>query len=279
MKVTPLDLKKAEFKRVLRGYHPGDVSELLAAAAESLEELVRENRSLKEKQNMLGERLKSYESMEKTLNDTLITAQKSGDATRQVADREAELIVAKAEVQAEKLVEAAKSELKRTRYQIEMLEHEKEAFLVKMRSMVASQWKILQEDFEPRRTVVDQPAENNVQPLADEQAVPGELETVTAEELSDVTSLPEENNGQPVDDSGVGDLSGQLGKILGSSGDAAADEGKENDNFLHAGDIADVDESAQGAGDTGQQPGDDKPEVFWGDDAQDEGLEAGKENK
>jgi len=117
VKVTPLDLKKADFRRVMRGFDPGEVSDMMAAAAETLEDMVRENRELKEKVNHLGERLKSYESMEHTLNETLITAQKAGDSTRQAAERESELIVAKAEVQAEKLIEEAKSELKRIRYQ------------------------------------------------------------------------------------------------------------------------------------------------------------------
>ncbi len=284
MKVTPLDLKKADFKRVLRGFDPDDVGDLLAAAAETLEEMVRENRNLKDKQNQLDERLKSYKSMEKTLNDTLISAQRSGDATRQAAEREAELIVAKAEVQAEKLVEEAKSELKKIRYQIEMLEHEKDAFLVKMRSLVASQWKILQEDFEPRRTMFSESEqEKSSPPLSEETAA--QMQTPTPEEeQAEAAPDHQPDNGPPTDEEpellGVGDLSGQLGKILGSGGEesqpeevAPGDESEEGDSFSLGGDNAGSDESGGGQEDTARQSdGGDKPEVFWGDEpAEDRG--------
>jgi cell division initiation protein len=281
VKVTPLDLKKADFKRVLRGFDPNDVGDLLAAAAETLEEMVRENRSLKEKQNMLGERLKSYESMEKTLNDTLITAQKSGDATRQVAEREAELIVAKAEVQAEKLVEGAKSELKKLRYQIEMLDHEKEAFLVKMRSLVASQWKILQEDFEPRRSVFQEPERpsDSEEIVADPQTpAPVKLPLEAVPEPEEV-----ENGAEIVDeaDLGVGDLSGQLGKILGSSGEDALPgaDSAEGDGFSLGGKVAGGDDMNGEIEEFPQQPGSDKPEVFWGDETPQDESEADKDIK
>ena len=278
MKVTPLDLKKADFKRVLRGFDPNDVEDLLAAAAETLEEMVRENRSLKDKQNMLGERLKSYESMEKTLNDTLITAQKSGDTTRQAAEREAELIVAKAEVQAEKLVDESKSELKRIRYQIEMLEHEKEAFLVKMRSLVASQWKILQEDFEPRKSVYSEPE----RPSDSGETVNSTPAPAPVEKPLEAVPEPEEvkNGAETVDedDPGVGDLSGQLGKILGSNGEEveSAAESAEGDSFSIDGEVAGGDDLNGELEELSRQSGSDKPEVFWGDDTPQDGSEEDK---
>lgn len=300
MKVTPLDLKKADFKRVLRGFDPDDVNELLAAAAETLEEMVRENRELKDKANRLDEQLKSYQSMEKTLNETLITAQKSGDATRQAAEREAELIVAKAEVQAEKLVEEAKSELKRIRYQIEMMEHEKEAYLVKMRSLVASQWKLLQEDFEPKKrkdfekagAIVDQadPAPEAPQGAPGQAPSGGNFEQVLAEEQAESEGEEEILSGDILDDESgesgdVGDLSDKLSKILGSQADSGStvddDEGSDSDQFF----LGDEGEGGQAGEDTGEQSaGQDgkkeKPEVFWGDDEpQDEQQEEVSEDK
>ncbi len=287
MKVTPLDLKKADFKRVLRGFDPNDVGDLMAAAAETLEEMVRENRDLKERQNMLGERLKSYESMEKTLNDTLINAQKSGDATRQTAEREAELIVAKAEVQAEKLVEESKSELKRIRYQIEMLEHEKDAFLVKMRSLVASQWKILQEDFEPRRSVAPEPESRYTQAQVNQGTVAEPTVPAPVVQAPEPVAKPEEVD-SPVElvdegDSRVGDLSGQLGKILGSSGEnarvASSADSEERDGFSLGGEIAGGDDMNGELEELPQQAGSDKPEVFWGDDTPQDEAEEGKTGK
>ncbi|MBW7996552.1 MAG: DivIVA domain-containing protein [Candidatus Glassbacteria bacterium] len=284
MKVTPLELKKAEFKRVLRGFNPDEVSDLLAAAAETLEEMVRENRSLKDKLVHLGERLKTYESMEKTLNETLITAQKAGDSTRRAAERESELIVAKAEVQAEKLVEEAKSELKRIKYQIEMQEHEKKAFMVKMRSLVASQWKLLQEDFGPRKVedkdsagVIESAAEQASQPLED---TPGEQLSAADSEavLDDAEAEGEETAGPEEPEKDVGDLSGKLSAILGSSGGGESEDGVEGekedeaDRFNLGADGGELEPDAESGGDdlTQEAGKKDKPEVFWGDDEPEE---------
>lgn len=286
MKVTPLDLKKAEFKRVMRGFDPGDVSEMMAAAAETLEELVRENRELKDKVNNLSDRLKSYESMEHTLNETLITAQKAGDSTRQAAERESELIVARAEVQAEKLIEEAKSELKRIRYQIEMLEHEKDAYLVKMRSLVASQWKLLQEDVGPQRHAGREQAAEQEQ----EQPEPvAESDEVSGEEAPgmEAEAPPVDEGEQMVEEEqeDFGNLSDKLGKILGSR-----DEGEEpleslesiEESELEVAEELAVDEEmeespAEELENLPQEPGEEgdeeKPDVFWGDDQPEEVAE------
>ena len=71
---------------------------------------------------------------------------KPGRPACQAAEREAELTIAKAEVQAEKIIEGARAELNGLKREMEMLGLEKNAFLVKMRSLVASQWKLLQEE-------------------------------------------------------------------------------------------------------------------------------------
>jgi cell division initiation protein len=282
VKVTPLDLKKAVFKKVMRGYDASDVDDLMAAAAETLEEMVRDNRELKEKVNNLNDRLKSYESMEHTLNETLITAQKAGDSTRQAAERESELIIAKAEVQAEKLVEEAKSELKRIRYQIEMLEHEKEAFLVKMRSLVASQWKILQEDFEPRKALAGRLYEEKAQETSDREAprpgakatvevaaapapAPPEPEDAPEPEAEELMPEPEPEE----DEQDFGNFSDKLGRILGNRGEEPReDDDRQDKRSLYMdesagddGDMVDLDGLPQEAG-----VEDEKPDVFWGDE-------------
>ena len=226
MKVTPLELKKADFKRGLRGYNPDEVQQLLASAAESLEEAVRDNKELKEKIIQLQERLRYYESMEKTINETMLMAQKSSAATRQATEREAELIVARAEVEAEKLLEEARAELKGTRREIEMLGHERHAFLVKMRSLVASQWKLLQEESveQPEYDVDNQPPvagrgkRSMVKPT---RAGLAEETTASAGGQSDLDEMQgateqAQKQADEEENERMKDLSGHLGKIFKS---------------------------------------------------------------
>ena len=55
--LTPLDVrnKRADFKKLLRGYDPQEVDVFLEVVAERLEELVRENLTLKERTQLLQE--------------------------------------------------------------------------------------------------------------------------------------------------------------------------------------------------------------------------------
>jgi len=218
VKVTPLELKKADFKRGLRGYNPDEVRELLASAAETLEESVRENKELKEKIAHLQERLRNYESMEKTINETMLMAQKASDSVRQASDREAELILAKAEVEADKLLEEARDRLKELKRDMEMLGHERHAFLLKMRSLVANQWKLLQEETvdEPvRRTSVDSRfagKEPPAQARAKKPAAGAATDFAELEGRSDEAAAETEE----VENERLKDLSGHLAKVLKS---------------------------------------------------------------
>ena len=62
MKITPLELRKPDFKRSFRGWNPDEVQAMLSSAADSLEELIRENKELKDKSAALEDKVKNYES-------------------------------------------------------------------------------------------------------------------------------------------------------------------------------------------------------------------------
>ncbi|MEA2063491.1 MAG: DivIVA domain-containing protein, partial [Gemmatimonadota bacterium] len=148
MKITPLDLKKTDFRIAFRGFDREEVQAMLTSAAETLEDAVRENLLLKAKCETLEEKARVFQDKESTLSETLIMAQKTSDQSRQNAQREAELITAKAEVEAEKILDKARSRLMELKLEVEELEHQKQAYMMRLRSLVASQWKLLQEEKE-----------------------------------------------------------------------------------------------------------------------------------
>ena len=111
MSITPIELRKAEFKKNMMGYNTDEVEALLGSAADTLEDLRREVSSLKERNKGLEEKLESYQGLERTLNETLIMAQKASDSSRQNAEREADLIISQAEIQADKMIDKAKTRL------------------------------------------------------------------------------------------------------------------------------------------------------------------------
>ncbi|MCP3983986.1 MAG: DivIVA domain-containing protein [bacterium] len=107
LKLTPLDIQKHAFTQRMRGVDPVEVEAFLQMVSEDYEALMRERDQLAERVSHLDERVIELSRNEKTLQDTLVTAQTMSDDLKKTAVREAELRVGEAEVQAEKVLAAS----------------------------------------------------------------------------------------------------------------------------------------------------------------------------
>jgi cell division initiation protein len=110
LKITPLDLQNQEFGRTLRGYDPEEVKVFLELVSDEFELLIKENSSLTERLRDLDEKIKDYRNMEKTLNATLIAAQKNSENYFENAKKEADLILENAHLESRKILEDAHNE-------------------------------------------------------------------------------------------------------------------------------------------------------------------------
>lgn len=129
MRITPMDIRQQRFTvKMFRGFDVQEVDTFLEDVAGDYETLVKENALLKEQLQVLEERTRGLEEREKTLQDALVTTHRLTEEMKEGAKRDASLIVREAELQGEKLVEAARAEeasiradingLKRTRRQL-----------------------------------------------------------------------------------------------------------------------------------------------------------------
>ncbi|MBN2289515.1 MAG: DivIVA domain-containing protein [Candidatus Glassbacteria bacterium] len=282
MNITPLELRKPDFKRSLRGFSPDEVRAVLSSAAEALEELIRENKELKDRKAALEEKTRSYQNLENTLNETLILAQKAGDSARQAAQREAELITSRAEVEAEKMLAGARARLMELKLEIEELEHQKQAYLLRLRSLVASQWKLLQEEKEEEeklreiaRTAYgdtgeagpDEDLYGQVPAAETEDADQDEGETAKAEEQ------PQQEQPEAVEEASTAEaVSGELGEMLDEAASKGAKKEKGGKRSKAAGDQSEKEASAAaGEGEAGDPGNQENPKLFWeeGSDGED----------
>lgn len=108
--LTPLDVrkKKGDFRRALRGYEPEVVDAFLDLAAERLEELVRENATLRERNAQLTASLESYRGREQAMNEALVTAQQLREEVRAQASRDSEMALREARGDAERILAEAR---------------------------------------------------------------------------------------------------------------------------------------------------------------------------
>src|SRR5579859_7607119 len=96
-RLTPLDVRKTEFRKALRGYETLEVEDFRARVADELERLVRHNIAVEERLKVVEELLRDYQGREKAMNDALVAAQQLRAETREQAEREAQMILREAE--------------------------------------------------------------------------------------------------------------------------------------------------------------------------------------
>ena len=92
MKITPIDITKQEFKKIMRGYDPIEVDTFLESVSTEYEDLVKQNGENENKINKLEAELKNFKEVEKTLKQTLLNLQENSDKSRENSKKEAILI-------------------------------------------------------------------------------------------------------------------------------------------------------------------------------------------
>jgi cell division initiation protein len=143
VKLTPLDIRKQEFKKVMRGFDPEEVEAFLGMVADELESLIHERNKLSDELIKLRTQLRDYQQVEHTLRDTLMKATSTVEESRVNSLREAELRIQEAELQAEKIVVNAKDELQELRHEISLLRTQKESFSRRLRHLLESQIELI----------------------------------------------------------------------------------------------------------------------------------------
>ena len=129
MGLTPLELQQQPFKTVFRGYDPDDVQHILSVAAREMELLARQVNELKEANLQQQKVIERYSEREDELKKTLLMTQQVATDMKTGARKEADLIIGRAELEAERLLDHAQerltnlltdiSNLKRQRKQVE----------------------------------------------------------------------------------------------------------------------------------------------------------------
>ncbi|HNW61331.1 MAG TPA: DivIVA domain-containing protein [bacterium] len=143
MKLTPLDIRKQEFKKSMRGYDPEEVEAFLIMVADELELLLRDKNLQSDELIKLRTQLRDYQQVEHTLRETLMKATSTVEESRFNSLREAELRIHEAELQAEKIIEQAKEELQELHSEINLLRAQKESFSRRLRHLLESQIELL----------------------------------------------------------------------------------------------------------------------------------------
>lgn len=119
--ITPLDIESKEFKKTPYGYSAKEVDEFLSLVLESYEKVYKEKIELEDKISLLNEGLQYYKTMEETLKNTLVVAERTAEETKSMAHKAAEQIEKEAEFRAQELINEAKKEVYAIHQKLESL--------------------------------------------------------------------------------------------------------------------------------------------------------------
>ncbi len=139
MKFTPLAIKKQQFKRSFRGYDVEEVRVYLEMLASEYENLLQENKELKEKVASLEAEVLKYKQIEKSLQLAVTQAQDVATKTIENAKRQADLLIKEAELKAREAIDNSKIELAKIEKEVQVLKLEKERILNELRNFLSSE--------------------------------------------------------------------------------------------------------------------------------------------
>jgi cell division initiation protein len=148
MRITPLDIQQKQFPMKFRGFDVEEVYAFLEVIREEMEDLLRENASLKENLHRLENQSKEHRDMETALRETLLTAQQMVEDYKTNARKEAELVLKESELKADNLLKEAQEKVIKIHEDIVDLKGIRRHFKEELKRLVESHLRMLEFDKE-----------------------------------------------------------------------------------------------------------------------------------
>ena len=144
MTITPLDIQQQQFKVRFRGFDIREVDRFLEQVAEALTSLQNDNNNLREEIRRLKLESQAYKEREETFKRAMLNSQKVLEQMKDNARKSAEIIIADAEVKAEKILNRAHNRLSQIHEDISELKRQRMQIEVQIRSVIEAHSKLLE---------------------------------------------------------------------------------------------------------------------------------------
>lgn len=141
-----MDIHNKEFTRSFRGYDEDEVDQFLDEIVEEFERLYKENIDLKDRLSMLVDQINNYKTMENTLKETLVTAQKTADELTESAQKKSELIIKEAEGKAREIIDNAHTKVLEIKKEFDEYRKQMQVFRSRFKNLLETQLEILQQE-------------------------------------------------------------------------------------------------------------------------------------
>jgi cell division initiation protein len=144
MEIKPLDIQQQQFKVRFRGFDIQEVDAFLEQVADAFEILEKEKENLQENVRRVKTDIQGYKEREEAFKRAILNSQKVIDQMKSNARKKADLIVAEAEVKAEKILNGAHHRLAQLHEDIAELKRQRMQIDVQIRSIIEAHSKLLE---------------------------------------------------------------------------------------------------------------------------------------
>lgn len=158
MKTSPQDIRQQQFKLKFRGFDIEEVDNYLELIAVELEELNKENDSLKSEIKKMAQEIEEYKKAENDFRRMISSAQDFRKDAIEKANQESQLIIKQAEMKAAETLKGAEEKIAKIEKDIDGLKAQKRQFEVLLRALIENHMKLLDmmgEETETERTKTD----------------------------------------------------------------------------------------------------------------------------
>jgi cell division initiation protein len=144
MTITAVDIQQQQFRVRFRGFDIREVDRFLEHTAETITALQEENIKIKEELRRLKMETQGYKEREETFKRAMLNSQKVLEQMKENARKSAEIIIADAEVKAEKILNRAHNRLSQLHEDISELKRQRVQIEVQIRSVIEAHGKLLE---------------------------------------------------------------------------------------------------------------------------------------
>ncbi len=144
MNLTPLDIQQQQFQVRFRGFDIREVDRFLEQVSEAFANVQNDSKNLKEEIRKLKLENQGYKEREETFKRAMLNSQKVLEQMKDNARKSAEVIIADAEVKAEKILNRAHNRLSQLHEDIAELKRQRMQIEVQIRSVIEAHSKLLE---------------------------------------------------------------------------------------------------------------------------------------
>ena len=144
MNLTPLDIQQQQFRVRFRGFDIREVDRFIEKVAEAFTAMQSDNKSLREEIRRLKLETQGYKEREETFKRAMLNSQKVLEQMKENARKSAEVIIADAEVKAEKVLNRAHNRFSQLHEDITELKRQRMQIEVQIRSVIEVHSKLLE---------------------------------------------------------------------------------------------------------------------------------------